>query len=129
MASHQVIARKLADAVEIAAAAASPGWSTLLLLSRGCFDGEVKKEPQIGLCPCRATEPHELVKIDFNLEEGFAPPEGFITAVLEAIDPFIVGVGEIRSYRFAKGIVLVRADDRDGENSSHGFAPSLVGTT
>src|SRR5689334_3063217 len=85
----ELLARKAATVIEIAAATASPGWSSPVLLPRHFFVSKVEQGLVIGLCPTRATEPDELVKFDLNLDGGFAAPEGFIDLLLGQIGEFI----------------------------------------
>jgi hypothetical protein len=127
-AAHRALAQRLARTIRRVALTASPGWSALLLVPSRFFDHEHQEGFEIGLCPCQATEPLELVKIHFDREKGFSLPKEFIALVREVLGPFIVGVGEVRADRTPEGIVLVRTNDGDFVYISHGSAPRSVGT-
>jgi hypothetical protein len=82
----------------------------LLLLRQGLFDSEFEEAVQIGGSPCRAAEPKELVKVNFNLRNGVAAPPGFVDPISKELEPFIISVGEIGAHGSSEGGVILRAD-------------------
>jgi hypothetical protein len=67
------------------------------MLSRGFFNGEFEERISVGRCPCRAAESDELVKLNLNLDPGFAAPDRFIALLAMELEPFVIGVGQVRA--------------------------------
>lgn len=106
------VARELATAICVSARCALPGWPMMMLLSRDFFDPEIQQSLKVGVCHRRSAERDVLVILDFNLNGVVPLPEPFTSMLLNELKPPILGVGEVRAYRSAEGIVLVRSNDR-----------------
>jgi hypothetical protein len=106
---------QLANAIRAAAAVAheTPGWSRSLYVARTFFDGEVFKHLEVSLVPSRQTKPKELVRVDFDLL-GFASLAGEVVTLLRMeLEPFIIGVGQVRIEEIPEGLAVMLSDNRD----------------
>jgi hypothetical protein len=101
------------------AASATPGWTMLLRLPAGLFDSEVQYRIFIGGCPCRATKLNELVVIDLNLTNDIPAHSGLFYLLARDLEPFIVGVGEVRAEIAPEGRIILRRDDWERDNECH----------
>lgn len=120
----------IANAVRGAAidAARTPGWARLLVLAAGTFDSEIQEPLNIGLSARRVTERNELVVLNLNLDDRFVALPVLLASLNKSLGPFIVGVGEVRSYGAPEGVILVCRNDRDAEDRSHEITPGMIET-
>ncbi|HEX6441096.1 MAG TPA: hypothetical protein VF007_02850, partial [Stellaceae bacterium] len=111
-----------------ASAARTPGWRCDLSLPFGFFD---RKEPDcihIGRSPCRAAVGDELVKLYLNLDPLFPALDRLFNLLAMELEPFIIGVGEVRADLLPEGVVLIRRENRK-DHCAHGDAPDDVRQT
>ncbi len=57
--------------------------------------------------------------VHFNIDKGSALPEPFTSMLMDELKPAIVGIGEVRTKITPEGIVLLRTQNRHGEDRSH----------
>lgn len=76
------------------------------LVSLSIVDREEGQRIQIGSSPCRIQEPFELIRVYVNVPSLIAVRSMLIAPLRKEIEPFIIGVGEVRTHDFAEGFVL-----------------------
>ena len=113
---------ELAGAVRSAAFVAEKMWGSRIALPRGFFDQESVECGKVTLAPCAVAEPGELVRIDDHLLDDMPTRLRFQKALSREIEPFIIGVGEVRVVRKDgfDGLVVVRAVVGDEAGDTHG---------
>jgi hypothetical protein len=96
--------------IAIEAAMADEEWCGLITLSRDSFHKPIKGLDCI-LGICRVTKPHEVVRIDFNID-NFDPlqPAPFkdmlLLLIRLAVEPHFVGFGEVVIQETPEGAVI-----------------------
>lgn len=95
----------LAERLRSAASVAEDKWSSLISVPLGFFDAESIQCGKIALSPCAVTEPGEVVRLDDHVFDGMPFRLRLQQALTREIEPFIIGVGEVR---------MVRKDSFDG---------------
>lgn len=119
------ILRQIASVARAAAAGslAGSGWvSSIAILPVSYSSSEIQQTLKCVICPCRATEPNELVRLDFNLPDVIPRRNEWQCLLRLEIEPFIMGVGQVRVRDTSKGIVIVGLDERfenSGRPSDH----------
>jgi hypothetical protein len=112
---------KLAAAIRADAwiSADTPGWAASIFVPRSLLESEVIEAVKIGVGPCVAAVPHELVRVHFD---GLAVvPHGdvFKRTLIREIEPFIIGIGHVVAHDTLEGFVLCRAGNGSDEFNDH----------
>ena len=114
--AYDGILHQIASAVRALAAVSitTPGWgrSILLLPEAGLLRDEIPQTLQVTSCPCRVTMPGELIRLDFQRPDRIAASYEDVRALLvQEIEPFIIGVGQVRARNTPEGIVILRINE------------------
>jgi hypothetical protein len=112
---------ELAASIRSAAFVAEKMWGSRIALPRGFFDQESVECGKVTLAPCAVAEPGELVRIDDHLLDDMPARLCFEKTLSREIEPFIVGVGEVRVIRKNgfDGLIVVRAVVGDKTGNCH----------
>jgi hypothetical protein len=78
----------------------------------GIACGEDEQLIQCGSMPCRRQILGELARIHINTPDGSAIRAPFLLPLRKEIEPFIIGVGKVRTEDTPEGIVVIKCDDR-----------------
>lgn len=110
------LASGLAERVRSAAFVADDRWCSELSVPRGFLDNESSKRGLVALSPCAITEPGELVRIDDHLLDGVPARLLLQEMLIREVEPFIIGVGEVRVVRKEAfdGLVVFAGKEGDG---------------
>jgi hypothetical protein len=109
------IAGGLANASRAAARAAirtaNPKLGALITLATPLLGDELQQPIECASMPTRLTEPGELVRIHLNFAGGIASHDDLAHLLIREIEPFIIGVGQVKVRLAAQGTVIIsRAD-------------------
>lgn len=91
----------------------TPGWSrsVLLLPETGLLGDVVPQVLQVASCPCRTTMPGELVRLKAQRADRISGLYEYARVLItQEVEPFIIGVGQVRARQTAEGIVILRVD-------------------
>ena len=66
---------------------------------------------QCGSMPCRPQVPGELVRVHINMPDRSAVAVPMLLPLRKEIEPFIIGVGNVRTESVPEGIVVLRGND------------------
>ena len=119
MTPFEAVAHQIAREARIAANCAMPGWAYSVVPPGGPLDGEVEKRFPVRSYPTRSTVPEELVRIDLDFLDVVSDLSSFKLLLRMELEPFIIGIGKVRTEVTAKGIKVLRCDERDGIGFSH----------
>ncbi len=100
----------IARAARSSAAVATKEWAELISVPRRYLSGEVFECFQVIGAPLRPTIPGELVRVHLNLSGDELSALMFKAALRHELEPFIIGVGEVRVYDTSEGIIVLRRD-------------------
>lgn len=117
------ILSQIADAVRCSARGATKEYASGLTVSPSVYEfGEGPKIVEIVICPCRPTMRGELVRLDLNPLDGVTDHHQWHRLLILEIEPFIMGVGQVRGHETPEGIVIVKLDQWLDEGS-HDIRP------
>lgn len=123
------IAHQIAREARIAANCALDGWAYSIAVSGDLFLGEMEKTQAVRSYPTRSAIARELVRIDLdfpNVEPHAATLKFLLRMELE---PFIIGVGQVRIFEPEEGLISLRRDERQVMGLGHFGAPVAVAPT
>jgi hypothetical protein len=90
------LASELAARIRSAAFVADDRWCSELFLPSGFFDKKSIERGLIPLSSCAVTEPGELARIDDHCLNGMPSRLLLRELLIREIEPFIIGIGEVR---------------------------------
>lgn len=96
---------------------ATAEWSTSITLPRGFLSREVV-EVVVGIR--RVEIPGELVRINLNIPDGIPLAHRLRSLLRQQLPPRIEGVGHVRAEDSLKGVIIVRTDHGNVDDS-HDF--------
>jgi len=104
------IAKGLASVGRSAARAATPEWARSISLVTPLLGDALFEAVECASTPCRVTILGELVRIDFDINRRVSVHDDLAHLLTREIEPFIIGVGEVRVEDSLKGIIIRRAE-------------------
>ena len=104
------IAKGLANTARASARAATPQWGRSITLVTPLLGGELSECVKCSSLPLRVTEVGELVRIHFNFSGCVADQDYLSHLLMREIEPFIIGVGQVKVGLTAEGVVVRRAE-------------------
>jgi hypothetical protein len=110
MSRMEDIAKGLASVGRGAACAATPDWARSITLTTSLFGSELLKRVECTSMPCRVAVLGELVRIDFDFNVIVSTKNDLAHLLRLEIEPFIIGVGEVRVEDAPKGVIIRKAD-------------------
>lgn len=124
------IAHQIAREARIAANCAQPGWAYSVSVPSALFVREVKQTQAVASYATRSDVPNELVRIDLDLHDIKTDLVALKLLLRMELEPFIIGVGQVRTRETAKGLMVLRAEERQEILlAHHDDSPQLVGAT
>ncbi len=104
------VAHRIAREARVAANCATTDWAYSVVPPSGLLDGEIEKRFPARSYPTRAAVPNELVRIDLDFVDVESDLSSLKFLLRMEIEPFIIGVGEVRTEETAKGVKVLRRD-------------------
>lgn len=107
------VAHQIALEARVAANCANsavPGWGYSVAVPEGLFLCKTQKVERILSYPSRNTVAAELVRIDLDFLDEITDTSALKLLLRKELEPFIIGVGEIRAIESAKGLIVARMD-------------------
>jgi hypothetical protein len=93
-------------------AATPPQWGWLISVSGTLFAREVEQPVAVVGYASRAAIPGELVRINLDFVNVEAYLAAFKSLLRKELEPFIIGVGEIRTRETANSLIILSGDTR-----------------
>jgi|ERR1035437_157959 hypothetical protein len=86
-------------------------WAGLISIIIRESGSEDEQFIQCGSMPCRVQVPGELARVYINTPDRSAIAAPFLLPLRKEIEPFIIGVGNVRTEDTPEGIVVIRNND------------------
>ena len=105
---------KLASQIRTAAVTAmsyDSEWMCLINVSFRDQDGKLGEGIHICGAPCRREKPAELVRVYFDVNHDKTVIDSVLLPLRAEIEPFIIGVGNVRTQDCAEGFVVYHVDE------------------
>jgi hypothetical protein len=109
------LASELAARVRSAAFVAEQKWGSVIYLPLGFLDEKSIECGKVTLAPRAVTESGEVVRIDDHLLDGMPARLFLQEMLLREIEPFIIGIGEVRVVRKnpTDDLIVLRTEEGD----------------
>ena len=101
-----------ASVIRSSARGATQQWACSIVVSGVLCCGEIAQTLQVVACPCRPTISNELVRFDCHLFDDVPSQNAWKALLRQELEPFILGVGQVRVHDSAEGIIVLRFDKR-----------------
>jgi hypothetical protein len=119
------LASQIAAVVRTAALSATDKWCSSILLPSGLIENAKLKRLDC-VCGIRcAAKPGELVRVDFNEFGSVAASERVRALLIDEIQPFIIGVGNIIAKEMPEGVVILLGNLGD-INCNHEITSEMI---
>jgi hypothetical protein len=105
---------QIAREARVAANCALPGWAYAVILLSSNLLGETKQIKSTCSYATRATMPFELVRINLDFLDEVADLATAKLLLRMDIEPFIIGVGKVRTIETEEGLVILASDESEG---------------
>lgn len=86
-------------------------WAGLISVIISDSSSEDEQFIQCGSMPCRRQVPGEVARIHFNTPDKSVIAAPILLPLRKEIEPFIIGVGDVRTEDTPEGIVVIKIDD------------------
>ncbi len=115
------VLHQIASIARVGARGATAEWITSIsILPASYCGGKIPQTVECVICPDRRAVPGELVRLDLNIPHSMSRHGELQRLLCLEIEPFIMGVGNVRVKEATKGIVVLRLNE-GLKNVGHDF--------